>query len=167
MKGLRFFIPVLLIIFAACSTKDRYVVEGKVTNAEGRKLYFEKLGLNTAYPLDSVTLSKNGKFRFKGDKLNQPTFFLLRLENSGIITLLVDSSEKVIVTADAENFATGYKIENSIGSSYIQILNEKLAKLKKTVNDLIKEYNDTKVENKERRKELVDKINNAIQEHKD
>lgn len=167
MKIFKFIIPVLLIIFSACSSNDQYKVEGTVKNAEGKKLYFEKLGLNTAYPIDSVKLNKKGTFEFKGDELNQPTFFLLRLENSGVITLLVDSTENVRITADANNFATGYKVENSLGSAYIQVLNDKLAKLKKTVNDYIKEYNNTPANDTEKRKEIVNKINTAVQQHKE
>ena len=166
MKNIKLLLPLLLII-TACSTKEQFRVEGKIENAKDKKLYFEKLGLSTSYPIDSVKLKKDGEFIFKGDKLNQPTFFLLRLKDDGIITLLIDSTETLRITADSKDFATGYKVQNSIGSAYIQILNEKLLRLKNTVNAYLKEYNSIDKSDTKKRQELLNKINAAIKEHKD
>jgi len=166
MRNIKLLLPFLLII-AACSTKEQYTVKGKIENAKGKMLYFEKLGLSQSYPIDSVKLSKKGNFSFKGDKLNQPTFFLLRLKDAGIITLLVDSTETVEVLTDANNFANGYRVNNSIGSGYIKMLNESLNELKASVKKDIEEYNNTDKNDTEKRQELLNKINNEIQDYKD
>ena len=163
MKSIKLLLPILFII-TACSTKEQFKVDGKIENAKGKQLYFEKLGLATGYPIDSLSLSKDGEFTFKGDRLNQPTFFTLNLPGSGIITLLIDSIETVEVSTDANNFSGGYKIQNSIGSVYIQILNERLAKLKNVVGGYIMEYNS--IESELKRQEIIEKINAAINDHK-
>ena len=165
MNSIKLLLPILFII-TACSTKEQYRIEGKIENAQDKQLYFEKLGVSTGYPIDSVKLSKSGEFSFAGDRLNQPTFFLLNLSGSGLITLLVDSIETVKVSADANNLGTGYKIRNSIGSAYIQILNENLAKLKVVVNNYIKEYNEVDKKDVTKQQEIILKINNAISTHK-
>ncbi len=165
MKIINLLLPIIFII-TACSTKEQFKIEGKIENAKGKQLYFEKLGLATSYPIDSVTLSSSGEFTFKGDRLNQPTFFLLNIPESGMITLLVDSIETVKVFADAHNFAGGYKIRNSIGSAYIQILNEQMIKLKSTVGDLVKEYNKVEKKDTKKQQDIIDKINEAIDTHK-
>ena len=165
MRIIKLLLPIIFII-TACSTKEQFEVEGKIENAKGKQLYFEKLGIATSYPIDSMKLSNNGEFTFKGDRLNQPTFFLLNIPGSGMITLLIDSIETVKVIADADNFSGGYKIRNSIGSAYIQILNEQLIKLKKTVGDLIKEYNKVDTKDAKKQQEIINKINDAISAHK-
>ncbi len=165
MKIIKLLLPIIFII-TACSTKDQFKVEGKIENAKGKQLYFEKLGLATSYPIDSVKLTDKGEFSFKGDRLNQPTFYLLNLPSSGLITLLLDSIETVKVFADADNFAGGYKIRNSIGSAYIQILNKQLLKLKSTVGELIKEYNVADKADAKKQQEVINKINDAIDNHK-
>ena len=166
MKSIKLLLPFLLII-ASCSTKEQYNVKGKIEDAKDKTLYFEKLGLSQSYPLDSVKLSKKGEFSFKGDKLNQPTFFLLRLQDAGVITLLVDSTETVEVNADGKDFTNGYRVRNSIGSGYIKILNKSLNQLKLSVNKSIKEYNNTDKADTEKRKEILDKVNTEIKDYKD
>jgi thiol-disulfide isomerase/thioredoxin len=166
MKNLKFIIPLLFII-AACSTKEQYKISGKIENATGKMLYFDKLGLSQSYPIDSVKLSKNGQFSFEGDRLNQPTFFLLKLKDAGVITLLVDSVEKVEVNADAKDFATGYIIRNSIGSGYIKMLNKSLDELKASIKKHIEEYNKTDKNNTKERQDILDKINAEIKDYKD
>ncbi len=165
MNSIKLLLPILFII-TACSTKEQYRVEGKIENAKDKMLYFEKLGLATSYPIDSVKLSNRGEFTFKGDRLNQPTFFLLNLPGSGLITLLIDSIETVKVSADADNFGAGYKIQNSIGSAYIQILNENLAKLKTVVNKYIEEYNTADKTDLKKQQDIIARINEAIDTHK-
>lgn len=165
MKNIKLILP-LLILLAACSTKEQYTVKGKIENAKGKMLYFEKLGLSQSYPIDSVKLSTRGNFSFKGDKLNQPTFFLLRLKDDGVITLLVDSTENVEVIADANDFTKGYRVNNSIGSGYIKMLDKSLRELKATVGDNIKKYNETAPDASKKRQELLNKISSEIQDYK-
>ena len=166
MKNIKLLLPVIFII-AACSSNDQYHVEGKIENAKDKMLYFEKLGLSQSYPLDSVKLSKKGEFSFKGDRLNQPTFFLLRLKDAGVITLLVDSTERIEVTADANNFTNGYKVRNSIGSGYIKMLNKSLKNLKLSVQRSINKYNSMDKNDTKDRQLVLDSINSEIQSYKD
>ncbi len=166
MKNIRLLLPFIFII-AACSSGDKYHVEGKIENAKDKMLYFEKLGLSQSYPIDSVKLSKKGAFSFKGDKLNQPTFFLLHLKDDGMITLLVDSTEKIKVIADANDFTKGYKVTNSIGSGYIKMLNESLNNLKESVKISLNKYNSMDKNDISGRKMILDSINSEIQSYKD
>ena len=166
MKNIKILLSILLII-TACSKKDQYSVSGKIENAKGKMLYFEKLGLSQSYPIDSVKLSKSGDFSFEGEKLNQPTFFLLRLQDAGVITLLVDSTENVQINADAKDFTTSYRVRNSLGSGYIKMLNKSLSNLKSSVKAHIKEYNETDEKDIKKRQEILDKIKTEIKDYKD
>lgn len=135
MKKASLFIAVLITILAGCSKPERFILTGKITNAEGKMVYLEELKVSKINPLDSVKINKNGEFTFRYH-VGMPTFFLLRLSEDNFVTLLVDSAEQVTIKADALNFAREYSIEGSPGSALVQELNSRLNRTKQKLDSV-------------------------------
>jgi peroxiredoxin len=128
-------IIVLAALFFACSKPEGFVIEGKVTNAEGKYLYLDELRVASSVPVDSVKLKKDGSFKFKG-KISYPNFYLLRFSEKNFVTLLVDTTEKITVYGDAANFSHDYIVEGSSGSLLVQELNNHLTKTKHKLDSI-------------------------------
>jgi peroxiredoxin len=138
MKISRLFIAVFVagILLAGCAKdENRFAVSGKISHAEGETIYFEKLLVSSTQPLDSTKIDKNGEFKFKGTT-NIPSYYLLKLNDNKFITLLIDSLDEVIVTADAVNFERDYHVEGSTGSEQVKKLNDHLNSTQKKLDSL-------------------------------
>lgn len=129
------FIVFLAAMAFACNEPNRFVISGKITNAEGRYLYMDELKVASSVPIDSVKIEKDGHFKFKG-QISYPNFFLLRLSEKNFVTLLVDSTEKISVYGDAANFSRDYIVEGSPGSVLVQELNNQLTRTKHKLDSI-------------------------------
>lgn len=124
------------LLAVGCSKDEgRFSVNGKITHAQGQTIYFEELQVATTKPIDSVKLNNTGEFKFTG-KTGIPSFYLLKLTQNKIITLLIDSLEQVVVEADAADFSRNYKVEGSVGSEKVKVLNDQWYKTRKKLDSL-------------------------------
>lgn len=130
-----FLIFVATLVLAGCKKSNQFVVNGKITHAEGKTIYLDELRVANAVTLDSAIIDKNGEFEIKG-KASIPTFYLLRLAPAKFITLLLDSADHVSIQADEVNFATRYHVEGSLGSEQVNELNSRLNSTKKQIDSL-------------------------------
>ncbi|MBP7509724.1 MAG: AhpC/TSA family protein [Prolixibacteraceae bacterium] len=164
MKKLLIFC-IILISFFSCKKSDNFIIEGKITNSPNKKVYLEKLGINSSTTYDSSKVDNQGRFKLKG-KIDQPTFFILKAGNQKFITLLIDSIEKINFSADFINFSNDYKIEGSYGSQRVKELNNQLANTNNridSVTSLISLYANTPGY-EDKISEWQRKINNLILE---
>lgn len=119
----------ILTIFVtaiACNQSSNFSINGTVTNSNSDMIYLEQLGISGTIPFDSSKIKSDGSFELKGS-VSYPTFFLLKLNNQKFITLLVDSLEKINFSADYINFTKDYKVDGSLGSEKVKLLNNNLA----------------------------------------
>lgn len=119
----------------ACKKPNGFVINGKITNAEGKYLYLEELKVSSSVPVDSMELEKDGSFKFEG-KIGYPNFYLLSLNKNNFVTLLVDTTEKISVYGDAANFSRDYIVQGSSGSLLVQELNNMLTKTKHKIDSI-------------------------------
>ncbi|MCT4645571.1 MAG: AhpC/TSA family protein [Carboxylicivirga sp.] len=159
------FILLIIILASSCTNKDKYIVSGHIEGAEDKVLYLQRMDLNETVTLDSVKL-KSGDFTFKQDRLTEPTFLLLKLSPNNYITLLADSTETIVVNAEANNLETSYQLRNSIGSVYIQMFNKRIRKLNKELNTLVAKYKSTSEKDVETRTKLEEEYTQKLEEHK-
>ena len=131
---------ILSALIFACNKPDGFVISGKVTNADGKYLYLEELKVSSSIPVDSVELDKTGSFKFKG-KISYPNFYLLSLNKSNFVTLLVDTIEKISVFGDAADFSREYVVKGSTGSLLVQELNNTLARTKHKIDSIRNQVN--------------------------
>lgn len=162
----------IIIVFAAITlltgcTSNQFKINGNIENARGETLKLEKLQLDRNMVVDSVVLGRSGRFSFKGDALKVPTFFRLSLSPSNFITLLVDSTEEVSVTAMGEKLEDSYRVEGSLESKKIQILNQRLKTLRANVDSLLILYQSVAPEdNTEKKNEIGQALQASLEEHK-
>lgn len=134
-------------ILTACSGhRQQFIVEGQVSGANGKTIYFEQSALNGILLADSAKLGNSGSFKFNHAAPDAPDFYRLRIEDK-IINFCVDSTETIRVKADYARFATGYTIEDSYNNDKIKELSLKLAELQDKVDILSKSYDDNKISN--------------------
>ncbi len=105
----------LSILICGCQKSNTFTVKGVVAGAAGQMLYLENTGLSSITIIDSAKLTSDGKFSFKPPRPKYPDFYRLKLKNQ-LIHFSVDSTETIIFTADAHNFATSYSVEGSENS---------------------------------------------------
>lgn len=135
MKKIYSIVIALAAFASACNKHNGFVINGKITNAEGKYLYLDELKVSSSVPVDSVKLKKDGSFTFKG-KISYPNFYLIRLNKKNFVTMLVDTTEKITVYGDAANFSRDYIVEGSPGSLLVQELNNKLTKTKHKLDSI-------------------------------
>lgn len=120
-KRLYGFLLSLLVLTTGCNSNSSFVIEGKVSQAEGKMLYFERFGLNAVDLLDSVKLDKEGRFRFKTPLPDAPEFFRLRIDKR-YINLASDSARTVVITEDGKHFGKTYSVNGSLPCERIRKL---------------------------------------------
>jgi peroxiredoxin len=136
MKGfvtILFFVT--LVFMMGCNHPRKFEIRGKITNAEGKKIYLEELMVASLRPLDSAKINSSGEFTV-WQHVGMPTFYLLKLSENNFITLLLDSAEKVTIKADAINFSREYSVQGSPGSLLVQELNNKLNTTKQKLDSI-------------------------------
>ncbi len=101
-----------LSFLVGCNKKPTFVVEGKISLAEGKMLYFERFGLNAIDVLDSIELNEVGRFHFKTLLTDAPEFYRLRIDKR-YIHLASDSPRTVTVTENGKQFGKTYLIKGS------------------------------------------------------
>ncbi len=123
-KGL-FIIVGFVLMMGGCKKSGEFVVKGKITHAEGEKIYLEELMVANTRPVDSAKINSRGEFTLRS-VAGIPTFYLLKIADNNFITLLIDSLEKITVEADVANFARKYTVAGSPGSALVMELNDRL-----------------------------------------
>jgi peroxiredoxin len=121
--------------FFSCSNPAKIEVRGIISNSISPVVYLDKLEVNGTIPFDSSKIDRKGNFKLKG-RINQPTFFLLKLNDQKFITLLLDSLEKVTFSADYINFSNDYTIKGSPGSQKVKILTQHLIRTNTRIDSI-------------------------------
>jgi hypothetical protein len=126
---------VIVSFLVSCNHHSKFYVTGKVKNAEGKILYFERNGILENSVLDSVRLSPTGEFSFKAQRPQYPDLYQLRLDSSSI-TFAVDSCEEISINAKMDNFAIEYNLIGSETSLQIQKLRKSVINIQRKVNEI-------------------------------
>lgn len=107
-----FFIAFISLVSLSCNSKSEgYVIKGKLSNADNKTIYLDKILVNKVETIDSVKM-KDGNFQFTG-KLNEPGIFILRITNNSFIYLISDTLDKIEINANAENLMATYTVKGS------------------------------------------------------
>lgn len=95
----------IVVIFTACQKSDSNAfISGEIKDGAGKTIYLDQLTSQAPVTVDSTVIAENGHFEFSKFK---PTlnFYRLRIEPQNAAILVLDSSDKVQVLADAKNMA--------------------------------------------------------------
>ena len=113
----------LVISLVACQPKvDRFTLNGRIAEADGKTLYLEHMALDRVELLDSVKLDANGEFSFSPVAPAECfDFYRLRVDNK-VVNLSVDSTETITVTASLPVMQIAYMVEGSENCSVLKDL---------------------------------------------
>ncbi len=114
-----------LPLLISCTKQNGFEITGAFKNAEGRKIYLNKLLVDRLEKLDSAIVNKDGNFIFDGI-VEGPTFFMLNLSDKEFVYLLIDSTDKILISADANDIQKTVKTEGSEGSILLQTMHRHL-----------------------------------------
>ncbi|MGE0635742.1 MAG: redoxin domain-containing protein [Bacteroidia bacterium] len=128
-----------VVLLASCSG-GKSKISGNIENAKNETLFFEQLTSTKVNKLDSVKIEKNGDFKMNV-KIPGYGFYRVRLSDNNFITLLLDSTSSVELTADALNMQDGYTIKGSPESEKIANLFNGMKQTFATRDSLSKLYN--------------------------
>lgn len=131
----------VFLVFS-CNDSKQFKVSGTVAGADKQTIYLEYLGLSGTEIVDSVALSRDGKFSFKHQLPQYPDFYRLRLGKQ-VIPFVVDTlPTNLVITSDVQSFATSYSITGDQASSQLREVwlalldaNVALAKLESAPSD--------------------------------
>jgi thiol-disulfide isomerase/thioredoxin len=127
------------VLLASCSG-DKSGISGNIENAKNETLFFEQLTSTKVNKLDSVKIDKNGDFKMNV-KIPGYGFYRVRLSDNNFITLLLDSTSNIELTANALNLQDGYTIKGSPESEKIANLFNGMKKTFATRDSISKLYN--------------------------
>jgi len=122
------------VILLSCSRDEPIRVRGIVENGTGR-IYLDEQGLVKVVKIDSARLRRNGMFTLK-DRIAVPTFYNLHMGDQRIIPLLLQPGETAEITTDVTGFAREYEVTGTEESLGLKMLNERLAKTRKSMDSL-------------------------------
>ncbi len=128
-------------LFSCGEHKEKFSVEGSVSNAKEQMLYLEEVGTGSVLSLDSIKLDKDGKFSFQHEGNRYPMFYRLRLGKS-TIPFTADSLTHIKLEANGQAFFPNYKLIEADQYNY-QIRDIALYRYEKDrkIDSLVKEYN--------------------------
>ncbi len=108
----------LLTAVTACSGGNKPKLSGTIKNGNGQQLIFEKIENNQPLGVDTVTLDKEGKFKFDLPK-GKADFYRLSLGQNNFVVLCLDSTNTCEITAEANSLGESYSIKGSKNSEII------------------------------------------------
>lgn len=118
------------LLLAGCSEK-KWSAEGTISGAAGQNVILEAPnGTGGWYPIDTVSVGKDGAFKVSGQPFGHPE--LLRLTLGGQSAYFpIDSIETVNIQADAKNFQASTRLSGSETADKMQEVNDLIAKVAK------------------------------------
>ena len=111
---------VAVLNFTACN-KQKFNVNGTISEAKDSILYFENMSLNGPEVVDSVRLNADGVFHFSAKATGSPEFYRLRIAGQ-IINVAADSTENITIKAAFPTMSDGYEVSGSEECSKIKEL---------------------------------------------
>lgn len=138
IKYFSFLLSLSVLIISCSNGKSK--ISGNIENAKNEILYFEQLTSTKVNKLDSVKIEKNGDFKMNV-KIPEYGFYRVRLSDNNFITLLLDSTSDVELTANALNMQDGYTIKGSPESEKIATLFNGMKKTFATRDSIIRLHN--------------------------
>jgi thiol-disulfide isomerase/thioredoxin len=158
-------IYIFLLLVVACTRTDTFKISGILENTDSDKIYLDEQEIEKIQPLDSVRISKKGKFTFKGHT-SYPRFYHMHLGNNRILPLLIGPGEKVFIRSTKQDFPYRYEIEGSEGSQYIKDLNDRLFLTRRKLDSIRSLIKNTSPLDEIRQSILSEEYNRVVEDQR-
>ena len=138
MKRLLFITTLLsALLVAGCQSEPHATIEGSISEATGKMLYLDRLGVDRTTVADSVRLKDDGSFRFSVPCPECYDFYRLRVERE-MVNVSVDSTETIRIEAALPAMSVAYKVSGSDDNVRLKQLVLKQIELQNNVMTLIR-----------------------------
>jgi hypothetical protein len=111
----------LIAVISSCTSRrdlsGSFTIKGQIPDIKGQKVIFAELNVLMVRPLDSLTVSDEGRFSFSGNA-SQPGFYLLIFQDGERTTLLMKGGETLTVTGSRKK--NDLSMQGSEGSELLQ-----------------------------------------------
>ena len=128
---------IALIGAVSCTQAPQATIEGNITEAAGKTLYLDYMGVASTVTVDSAKLKEDGAFHFNVACPECFDFYRLRIGQE-IAYLSVDSTETLKVTATLPTMSAAYQVEGSDDNLTLKRLVHKQGELQHTVQNLMR-----------------------------
>lgn len=110
-------IALAAITVYSCSTSNSgntsgFEIKGSLSNSKGESIYLEKLAQSGVTAMDSAIIDEKGEFVMNHYSPSMG-FYRLRITDSNFAMLVLDSAQKITITADARDLGNTFKAEGS------------------------------------------------------
>lgn len=112
-----------LLVLAACSGGNQWRVSGNIEGASEKEMILEASTNGRWYPIDTVKIDGSGKFSTSQKAAGYPDIYRLTLDGKSLY-FPIDSIESVTVTANVNDFESGYSIAGSDEAKAMMEANE-------------------------------------------
>lgn len=133
---MRYFVLVLsAIVLISCDNEDEVTIKGFYPDGEGETLTLEMLNVNQLFPLGSVDVKNNGRFKIRID-LDNPELVLVKNEQEQTINLLPFPGDVISLDIPCIDFSNCYTVQGSNESSNIKLLINKVRETKMKLDSI-------------------------------
>lgn len=122
----------VLLVFSGCKSNTVRISGTLSDPAPGEYIFLDELKSNGLKTVDSIQVTDKGTFGFKIEVKN-PSFYLLKIDNSNFLTLLVEPGENLVLSAKHDSL--NYPVSVS-GSKGTELMTEYNVNLRRTINKL-------------------------------
>ena len=116
MKRRILFFALIVFVLSSCG-KEGNVITGVLKNAEGKTVFLERFENNFPIKVDSCIITADGKFEMYFP--NKTDLYRFSILPSDAVILILDSTDKPVLNADANQLLATYKIEGSKNSQLV------------------------------------------------
>ena len=149
-----------LLCAVGCTQSPQATIEGHITEAADKVLYLESLGVERTDVVDSITLDKDGAFRFRVAQPECFDFYRLRIGRE-VAYLSVDSTEILTFTAALPTMSIAYEVEGSEDNLMLKQLVHKQSELQHDIRQAVRGVSTMRLA-QERIDELVQDYKKAV-----
>ncbi len=154
MRKISLFV-LLLVVFASCKDKTKFVLNGNIANAEkGSMVYLYGFQNADVVPIDSTFLSDNGDFIFERDA-KDPELFRLILDMNAYM-FVAGNGDNITLKADANDYTGAYTLEGSDDAKILSELNAIKNKNTLVLEKIEGEFEEKVTAEPEKRQALLD-----------
>lgn len=154
----------LVTVFVLTGCKDNFTrISGKLDgHTPGEYILLDELKSDRLVPADSVKVSNDGTFTLKAG-LEDPSFYLLKLNNNNFLTMLVEPGQKIAINAHHDSLNYPSSVEGSEGTRLMAEYNRKLRGTIDHLKSLNRIYEEN--QNRDSLPQLMDSLDSMAQNY--
>jgi len=154
---------IIIATIASGCKSNTIVINGKLENTNGEEyIYLDELRSTDLITIDSVRVKEDGSF-FLTCKVESPSFYLLKTDNSNFLTMVLEPGQKINIKAFRDSLSFPETISGSPGT---ELMIEYNNYLQKTINNL-KGLHEIYMQNLDNPElpDVMEKLDSMAQDH--